>query len=291
MSQRERPERAPISGRAYSVPASATAARPRVSVEMPTVACLQLPDRLVARLTATLGPAAVRRCDNRAALAIAVGGGVTLVVVHPTSAPDPAEFLAWLETLGRPTEIVVYSEPSLGTLQQSFAWARAGARTLVLEGIDDQPERLRRALVALAPRRAVDAFLERIEPALAKLPPILAAAIVEMFRDPQASDGVRSLVARAGMTSRSIERWLGRAGLAPASRLVSVARLLRARIALAAPSVGLARAAAEAGLSSERVLQRHSRALLDLTAAALRELPEAELRDRLVTLVVVGGAA
>lgn len=251
------------------------------------VACFQLPERLILRLEAAAGSEGVRPCADRAALALAVGGGISLIAVHPGISAEPGEFLTWLATLCREVEIVVYSEPSLGAIQRAFAWARAGAGTLVLEGIDDQPERLRRTLASLAPDRTLDAFLERISPSLDRLPPILGAAIVKLFRDPRGSGGVKTLAAEANMTSRSIERWLRRAALAPASRLVPAARLLRARSSLARADVGLARAAADAGLSSERALQRHARALLGISAAALRELSEPELRDRLLSGVLV----
>lgn len=250
------------------------------------VACFQLPERLAVRLGAATGGGCVRPCTDRAALALALGGGISLIALHPGIAVDPAEFVAWLATLDSDIEIVVYSEPSLIAIQRSFAWARAGARTLVLEGIDDEPERLRRTLAALVPRRSADTFLEGMSSSLDRLPPILAAAIVELFRDPRESAGVKTLAARANMTSRSIERWLRRSGIAPASRLVPAARLLRARSSLARADAGLARAAADAGLSSERVLQRHARALLGVSAAALRELPEPVLRDRLLEAVL-----
>ncbi|HEX2779543.1 MAG TPA: helix-turn-helix domain-containing protein [Gemmatimonadaceae bacterium] len=253
---------------------------------VPRVASFQLPERLALRLGAATGGGIVRSCADRAALALALGGGISLVALHPGMAVDPAEFLTWLAALGSDIEVVVYSEPSITAIQRSFAWARAGARTLVLEGIDDEPERLRRTLAALVPRRAVDAFLERLAPSLDRLPPILAAAIVELFRNPRESAGVRTLAARVNMTSRSIERWLRRAGIAPASRLVPAARLLRARSSLDRADAGLARAAADAGLSSERVLQRQARALLGVSAAALRAIPEAEFRDRLFAAVL-----
>jgi AraC-like DNA-binding protein len=109
------------------------------------------------------------------------------------------------------------------------------------------------------------------------MPAALRAAVVAMFVQPDAADTPHRLAARAGITRRSLDRWVARSGLASARLLVAAPKLLVAYGQLRRPDVSVASVAARVGYGSPRSLERQCEALLGVRPAALRDqlTPEA----------------
>lgn len=137
-----------------------------------------------------------------------------------TRVPAPVDDLLGLVTR---TRLVLYMSVSAASMRTLVAAELAGPVRLVLEGLEDQPERLRRVVESAArPDLGAD-VLARVEPTLRRVPPLLATAIRELLLAPTTVGDARALADRAGMTRRSLDRWLTRVGLAPVRTLLNVA--------------------------------------------------------------------
>lgn len=265
--------------RCCKCPSSRPPATPDVGVER-RVAVL-LPDRLTVRLTAAVGAGSVVRCESVGALVGAARAAcVGAAVLDPTCCgAEGAD--AWSDDMEVP--LLLYAEMTPTAMQAAFAWARRGAGRLLLAGIDDQPVRLRELLTEL-PRAGVVADVEAaLADALRTLPPRLAQLARKVLHDPSWVGDVSAFAESTGLTPRSVDRWLARAGLAPPKRLLAAARVLHMYAALAHGERSLARAAQHAGFTSARSVTRQLRCLLGVRPSALRAMRPAELSARLTS--------
>lgn len=158
---------------------------------------------------------------------------VDLAVIDPCLA-DPGASVrgqppAFREVTARPYAIplVAYTQ-ACPLAVQTLAVARWRPVAVVLIDIDDDGDRLA-GVIAAAPRAAVpERILAVLRPRLRALPPAMASALEDLFRRPEAFSHVEGLARRAGLTRRSLDRWLLRAGLASAHVVLACARVARA---------------------------------------------------------------
>jgi len=111
-------------------------------------------------------------------------------------------------------------------VRAAVAFIGASASVLVFRGLDDDREGLCRALASARELMIPHRILTLLAPSLQCIPPALASSIAVLFRDPTSVRGIQALAWRAGMSRRSLDRWLARAGLAPARILVAAARVV-----------------------------------------------------------------
>jgi AraC-like DNA-binding protein len=113
--------------------------------------------------------------------------------------------------------------------------------------------------------------------------------VEELFRSPHIFHDVRDLAVAAGMTRRSLDRWLWRVGVAPAKMLVVGARMLRAYYYMRDPGYLLEDVAAKLQYPTARLFARQMRLATGLMPSAVRarvgpdvfvELLAARLRQR-----------
>ena len=160
----------------------------------------------------------------------------------------------------RRAPIVGYVSVTASAVKAAHSLARLGASEIVVRGVDDSVAALRRTLHRVVADHAA-ARLVVGSNLLAALPAAIADAIVTLFRRPERVRSVSDLAASAGTTRRSLDRYLARAGLAPARTLLACARAHAAFQLLAAGGVRLSGAARLAGYPSARALTREFRAL------------------------------
>lgn len=184
--------------------------------------------------------------------------------------PDPAPILA-LRARFRSLPFVVYSALDASTAGALAVLGRAGFEEMVLQGIDDEPWRLREVLesqpgVALAAR-----LLERIEPALREVPQEVARAVERVIHTPAAFHGVADLASAVEVSRRTIYREFERAHLGSPREVIAASRALRAYAFLRESDRAIEEVAAALRFSSARHLTRTMRWACGMTTARARE--------------------
>lgn len=243
-----------------------------------------LSDSLLTTLRVTL------RRDHRLVTAPPLDGLVTtlrdtaadVIVLEPSIVP-PGEWpalLAFLQQTDIPT-VVVYTTLAPPAMRATVELARLGVRHIVLKGYDDSPRTFRALFDALATEFWVSALHERLQPRLRPLPPRLREAVAYLFRAPHRVRSVGELAAVAGTTPRTIHRWLARAELPSAKRLVAAARVEWALALLRSDVLSVVDVAARLRYAHSRRLRREARLLTDRPPAALMRLPPEELVELL----------
>jgi len=182
--------------------------------------------------------------------------------------------------------VVLYTALSPDSVKAMVELAKHGVRHVVLRGFDDNPRRFRELLLELPARQVSDMVWAKVAPCLAGSPPLLERALWRLFDAPHRFEDVEAVAQAEGMTRRSFDRWLDRAGLASARKIVLGARLARAFYFLRDPAYQLSDVTRKVGLPSPRLLARQIRAATGLTPTALREsiLPE-EFTERLAAML------
>ncbi|MEJ7810790.1 MAG: AraC family transcriptional regulator [Gemmatimonadaceae bacterium] len=166
--------------------------------------------------------------------------------------------------------IVLYTTLTAAAVQATVELAGFGVRHVVLRGFDDEPRTFRGLLDRVPAYAMSDEVLAALSPKLVALPAALVRAIERLFRSPRAFHDVDDLAVAAGMTRRSLDRWLDRAALAPAKLLVVGARMLRAYHYMRDPGYRLEDVAAKLGYSTTRLFARQMRLATGLMPSAVR---------------------
>lgn len=172
--------------------------------------------------------------------------------------------------------VVLYTSLTPETLRVTVELARYGLPQVVLRGFDDEPQRFR-ALLEGQPARAVETgVLRRLASQLGKAPLPLARAIGEMFLAPHTFQSVDDLAAAATLSRRSLDRYLKKAGFAPARMLLTGARVARVYHYLRDPGFRIDDVTRKLAYPSPRLLARQVRAATGRTPSALRKTVEPE---------------
>jgi AraC-like DNA-binding protein len=169
-----------------------------------------------------------------------------------------------------PNAVVGYVSVTAAAVRAVHALARIGATEIVIRGVDDAPGALGAAVRRAVATRSATTLVDSVSGELATLPVAIANALVLMFRNPDRVRSVATLAEAANTTRRSLDRWLARAGLAPARTLLACARTNAAFHLLAAGQVPRSRAAAAIGYASPRSLARELFAVSGYSASAIR---------------------
>jgi len=155
--------------------------------------------------------------------------------------------------------------------------AAAGVRDVIVRGVDDDAVTVRRLIGRLARETLGGRVLARLVPTLRPMPAALRDAVAAMFvhPGPQApAETPDELAARAGLTRRSLDRWVARCGIASARLLVAAPQLVLAYDQLRRQDASVAGVAARLGYGSARRLEEQCVALLQVRPTALRAAME-----------------
>ena len=182
--------------------------------------------------------------------------------------------------------VVVYTALAPETLRQTVELAQRGVRHVVLRGFDDEPRRFRELLERLPARRLGGEALESVADLLEDASPLLRRAFARMYESPHLVDDVESLAHSAGMTRRTLDRWLEKRGLASARMLIFTARLAQAYHYLGEEGFLLDDITKKLGYATPRVFSRQVRAAMGLAPWDLREeMPPEQFMAALAALM------
>lgn len=170
--------------------------------------------------------------------------------------------------------VVIYTTLSPESLQAIVELAKHGVQHVVLRGFDDEPRRFRALLDRLPAYAMGEQLLEALAEPLGGTPPPLVRAVERLFRSPHDFQDVGDLATAAGMTRRSLDRWLDRAGVSSAKMLVVGARMLRAYHYMRDSGYLLEDVALKLGYPTARLFARQMRLLMGHTPSVVRERVE-----------------
>ena len=196
---------------------------------------------------------------------------VELAAVDPLLGHEPRPHaIERLRLLFPSLPLLVYTELSPATASALLKLGRAGIQRAVFQRFEDGPNALRTVLEAelehSISRQVVTALQERLR----ELPENIRNALEMMLYDPGAGLTVSELAGRALLSRRTCERFFTRLGLPSPKSVMLLMRLLSAHRLLLDPGHTVEDVAIKLGYGKVRTLQRHLRAVFNLSAGELR---------------------
>jgi AraC-like DNA-binding protein len=172
--------------------------------------------------------------------------------------------------------MVVYSTLTAHTMRSLVELGTEGLGQIVLYGLDDDPQHLRRILELQPGITLAGQLVDLIRPGLRHTPAPVAGAVERAIRSPGVFRNVGDLTASAGVPRRSFYRHLERAGLASPREILAGARALRAYALLRVPGYTIELAADQLGFSDVDALAETMKSVAGVTPgqARLRVSPE-----------------
>jgi AraC-like DNA-binding protein len=160
---------------------------------------------------------------------------------------------------------------------------RIGVQHVVLNRIDDHPERLRELIAGEEMQATSSQLLSQLAAALTPLPRELRFVLADALRTPGEVQTIQQVAARARVDRGTCARWFARAGLPSPRHILAAARVLYAHRLLQDPGFTIEDVAQRLGYAQAKTLQQHARTYLGLTAGEMRlSLTAAEATDRIV---------
>ena len=255
----------------------------------------RLPSDLLARIRSVLSPSDdLLQASGWSELAeLLRQHPVDLLIIDPSaraadSAPereaDAASPLAILAEF-RGITAIAYTAYTREAMRAMLPLAREGVQQVVLRGFDDTPERLRDLIEQTGARILGQRLLAVIVPKLerAGAPVDVVGAITRLFHSPQSFRTVPHLAAAAGRQRGMLDRWLRRAGLAPAKVLMIAARVAWVHHYAQSPGNRFKVLALRLGYHGPLPLSRHIKWMTGLTPTTLRRQMSS---DELVRVLV-----
>ena len=203
---------------------------------------------------------------------------VDVVILEPSrAAPADISILLDLQAHHPAVPVVVYTTITAPAMRATVELARFGVRYVVFRGFDDSPRRFRALLEDLSGDSwRSTLYASSVAPRLARVPTPIVRAVDRLFQHPDRFEDVADLARASGMTRRTVERWLVRAGIPSAKQLVVSARAERAYHLLRDSQLPVADVARRVGYQSARLFARQIRAATGYTPSVLRYALTAE---------------
>jgi AraC-like DNA-binding protein len=242
----------------------------------------RLPPDLTARVRAVLTPfeSLIETSDWWELENTLRQGPVDLIVIDPSlerlglSTADRFESAATLSLLNefRDIPLIAYTRYTREAMRSLLPLARSGLSHVVLRGFDDTHERLRDLIDEAGARIIGRQLLDEVIPMLAEIeaPAGVIAAITRLFLAPRSFRTVPQLAEAAGRQRGQLDRWLRRAGLAPAKTVIVAARVAWAHHYAQSPANRFKMLAFRLGYPSALPLSRHIQWMTGMTPTTLR---------------------
>jgi hypothetical protein len=254
-------------------------------IESPGVRLLTfLPDDSVAALRSALARGhVVTPCTDAASLVAAAGGDHMDAIVLDPAMADDTDWLRLRAVLASPRiPVLLYTRLSPENARWIVAAAALGAHEVMLRDQDDDAASLRARLERLRTPAPPARVMTRIADRLACLPPVLQGVTVPLFCSAPVPRWADAVAREAGVPRRSVDRWMGRAGLAGTATLLDVARLSRVWVPIVVDGTDPAVVAARGGFRRARMLAVHTRRIVGASPSHFgKKLSEDEFVDRL----------
>ncbi len=185
------------------------------------------------------------------------GRAVDVAVLEPAPmGPDELAPLLRLLASHPAVPVIVYTSVSPAAMRVTVELARRGVHHVVFRGIDDAPGRFRALMQDLGDTTWRSSLWPWVETRVAHVPAPLERAVRELFQAPHHFADVSDLAAAAGLTRRTVERWLTRVGIASPKLLVVSARVERAHHIMRSSSADVATVAERVGYATPRLFAR-----------------------------------
>ena len=210
-----------------------------------------------------------------------------VLVLEPATVPSAQwpSLLEFLRRAGTPT-VIVYTTITPPAMRATVELARLGIRHIILKGYDDTPRHFRELFDALATEFWSSVLYQRLAGHWHDAPSGMRDALAFLFRCPDRVRSVSDLARVAGVTPRTLHRWLARVQIASAKRLVLAARLEWAHTRLCTGHLQVGDVAARLGYPSPRRFRRETQLLTGMPPAVLgRRLTLDELVELLYARV------
>jgi AraC-like DNA-binding protein len=168
--------------------------------------------------------------------------------------------------------VLVYTSISPDSTKAMLTLGEFGVRHCILRGFDDEPGRFRDGLEMLRASALEDSILASLRLALAgaQAPSALIGAVEQLFRAPRRFRTAEDIAAASGIPRRGVNRWLDRAGVAPARMLVIAARVLRGYQYAQNPALAVSDIAERLAYPDPRVFTDHVRIMTGRRVSAWR---------------------
>jgi AraC-like DNA-binding protein len=187
--------------------------------------------------------------------------------------------------------VLVYTAISADSTRAMLQLGEFGVRHCILRGFDDEPTRFRDGLEMLRAAGLEDKVLATVRLSLAgvQAPSSLTGAVEQLFRQPRRFRTAEDIAVASGIPRRGVNRWLDRAGVAPARMLVIAARVLRGYQYAQNPALSVADIAERLAYPDPRVFTDHVRLMTGRRVSAWRATVSPEqCVAMLVTKLMVG---
>jgi len=165
--------------------------------------------------------------------------------------------------------VIVYTTLTPQAMRLVVRLARVGVQHVVLNRFDDEPRRFLDLIERIPAHPLSELLLEQLAEPMRQLPVVLARAIEQLVRSPSRAASVPELAALAGMTSRTLYRYMAPARLPP-RELIVCARLLRAYTFLRSPDSRLKEVSVKLGYADPALLSEQLREWAGVAPKELR---------------------
>jgi AraC-like DNA-binding protein len=172
--------------------------------------------------------------------------------------------------------LIIYVSLDAQSVRSVLPYATLGASDLLIRGLDDHRTGLVRALGGVTSKAMARSVQRILAERLVGLPHTLRGCVIEVFDSPTLYTSVDHLATRAGVTRRSVDRWLSRAGVTSARLLLCAARVLAAYRLLRVHGAQVTHVARTLGYTSARGLSNDTEAILARSPRALARDPDAQ---------------
>ncbi len=169
--------------------------------------------------------------------------------------------------------VIVYTTLTPQAMRLVVRLARVGVQHVVLNRFDDEPRRFLDLIERVPAHPMSELLLEQLSEPMRQLPVVLARAIEQLVRSPSRAASVPELATLAGMTSRTLYRYMAPARLPP-RELIVCARLLRAYTFLNSPDSRLKEVSVKLGYADPARLSEQLREWTGLAPKDLRHAIE-----------------
>lgn len=177
--------------------------------------------------------------------------------------------------------VIIYTTLTPQAMRLVVRLARVGVQHVVLNRFDDEPRRFLDLIERVPAHPMSELLLEQLAEPMRQLPVVLARAIEQLVRSPSRAASVPELATLAGMTSRTLYRYMAPARLPP-RELIVCARLLRAYTFLRSPDSRLKEVSVKLGYADPGLLSGQLREWSGFAPKELRHAEPTEFVRRLV---------
>lgn len=198
---------------------------------------------------------------------------------HICAIVDPAQLapadleMAIARLRQHPRPAVVYADASAEGVSRAMRIVKETGAAAMFQSHHESATLLARTIVAAAPPGDAAMLLARLEPGLARLPDELQSAITTMFAAAAAPESPELVAERAGLSRRSLDRWLARGGFPSARLLIATPSMLRAFRLLKETDIPLHMVARITGMRSAPRLRHSALELVGLRPIQIRTEP------------------